>query len=174
MKHENTIVAFRMGRDGIFDTEDTLTYLGEHKIIALLPEGAALRHPNEDVSKYANRFGFDEAPVGECILDLISAGDYSALKEKFGIFYEDLGGRRYYGADGRDLGLTEAEAALGLGSLDYGNNTIIYTRHLVDCTKNEIRAILAVDGQDSSEIALYVRQWKSELVASGYWPAQLG
>ena len=154
----NTIVAFHIGRGGLFNNPGFVTFLGEKKISDFTSDLNA-HFTNE--SNFKNRFGFDSTDGDQkCILDLITDRDFDQLEEKFGITEEMLGEEIYLDNGGNSVELTVAEAETGIGRINEDNQyDTTYTCLLSDCSEDELRLILDYEGYVNSEIRAYAEEY---------------
>jgi len=183
MKNNTTIVAFHIGRGGRFHNQGHLSFKGINEI-SYFTNDLFTKYENQD--QFKNRFGFDDAGDNQkCILDLITDKNFEELEEKFGISEKDLGEEIYIDGNGNQVGLTVAEAGTGIGYIDIdADYNTTYTKHLSDCTNNEISAIIDssewnrteilseyadILGYNSTEVALmdYCDDWKETLIDCG-------
>lgn len=136
---EKTIVAFHIGRGGRFHNAGHLSFVGCRKIGDFTDD---LFDTYENRNEFKDRYGFDYADGGRCILDLIGDEEWDELEEKFGITEEMLGEKIYVDGGGNPVGLTQDEVDSGIGriNIDFSYDTT-YTCYLKDCDEDEIHAI---------------------------------
>ena len=154
---ENTIVAFHIGRGGMFHNAGHVSFIGEYKIGHFIDD-LFLNYENE--KDFKKRYGFDSAHEWQrCILDLINDQEFDELEEKFGITEDMLGERIYMDGSGNGVGLTEAQEQTGTGRIENdGDYDTDYCQLLSECSEDEFQLILNYTGYVDPYMMDYVKK----------------
>lgn len=166
---ETTIVAFHIGRGGHFHNAGFVAFIGEEKIgkfiDALFPrfelQQQCLKEVKEKFTEYfwANAEIDGRKDMESYFTDLITDEQFDKLEEVFGISKDDLGDVLYYDAVGHEVGLSESDVQEGIGSINIDNEyNSTYTRHLINCSDEELRLIADYSGYVDGNIRDYAKE----------------
>lgn len=138
-----TIVAFHIGRGGIFNNSGFRTFIGEKTIDMFISDlfvGYENQHSilqmvknNSILSKFYDK-------ISDAIIE-----ENTDLLESFGIQMNDLGERCYFDFNGNIM-ITESDVNIGIGCLDHdGQYDTTYSKYVDECSDSELELIIKYD-----------------------------
>ena len=158
---KNTIVAFNIGRGGIFNNAGCKSFIGEKNIGAFVGN-LFLCHENLHSILRDNEYNSDERSE---IMGLIEKENFDLLYDLFEISEKDLGEIVYFELGGMPVGLSAEECETGIGCInidkDYDST---YTSYLFDCSQEELSIIERSTSYKSEELTEEVGRLLSEYV----------
>ena len=143
MKNNNQnsgiIVAFKIGRGGQFHNQGYVSYIGEKKISEFTRDLFLKAENHIDLrSQFENQ---ENQEVLNGLLFDYESGDNDAKNKLVEIGYS-VGELEYFTETGYAVGLTEAEAEEGVGTINIdGDYDTVYAQYIEDCSEDELALI---------------------------------
>ena len=152
---DETLVAFHVGRGGMFFNPGHTKFIGQDISIDNFTSDLFPRFKNE--GDFADHENLDtkNANGADCLLDCFTNQDYATLENEYGISKEQLGEYIYTDLNGSPVGLAVENDGTGIIDIDRSYNTTYVTR-LSEISEEEASLIIEYSGFKSYDVEQYI------------------